>query len=388
MTVPPLRLVALEITRTCSLACRHCRGDSCSTSYPDELSLKEIKSILDNIASFSQPIIIITGGEPLHHPGVFDIIAYSTSLGLRTVLATCGHELNDETVQKLISTGVSRISVSLDGALSATHDSFRGVPGAFEAALKGLKTLRKYGLDFQINSTLTTMNTAELEALHDLAVQMGAVGFHPFLLVPVGRGKDLTDYALSGEDYETTLIRIFEIAVRSPIEIKPTCSPHYNRVVRQMSINSSILPEKSNASEALSRLSSSHSYLKGSTARCTAKQRSRPVATEIRLSGHIMTKGCLGGQGFVFISHVGKVQMCGFLEIEAGDLRAVGYDLRHIWVTSDFFNEIRDIDNYHGKCGVCEYRYVCGGCRARAYYTSGDYLGEEPNCIYIPEHSD
>ena len=342
MSVPVLRLVALEITRTCRLACRHCRGDSRDESYPDELSPEEIRAVLDNIAAFSKPVIIITGGEPLIHPDVFDIASYSASLGLRTVLATCGHLLDENTVQKLLGSGVSRISVSLDGATSATHDSFRGVHGAFDSALAGLETARKFGLEFQINSTLTTLNIGEIEAVHNLAVSLGAAGFHPFLLVPMGRGKGLADYALSAEEYEAALTRIAEIASQSPIEIKPTCSPHYIRVFKQMYKNSS----------------------------------------DIR--SNTMTKGCLGGQGFVFVSHTGKVQMCGFLEIEAGDLRDCGYDLKHVWETSGFFREIRDIDNYHGKCGVCGYRFACGGCRARAYYINGDYLGEEPNCVYIP----
>ena len=371
MNVLPLRLVALEITRTCNLACKHCRGDSHDISYPDELTLDEIRAILNNIASFSRPIIIITGGEPLTRPTVFEISAYSTSLKLRTVLATCGHLLNDETVRKLQNSGVLRISVSLDGVSPETHDNFRGVQGAFKAALKGLEVAKKYGLDFQINSTLTTLNIGELEDIHDLAVNLGAVGFHPFLLVPMGRGKGLFDFALSCKDYETALIRIAEIAANSPIEIKPTCSPHYNRVIQQMPSGSSGQTEVLKASVKHSQSSALYSH----PADCDNNSR------------QIMTKGCLGGEGFVFISHTGKVQTCGFLEIEAGDLRTNGYNLKDIWEMSEFFREIRDMDHYHGKCGICEYRFVCGGCRARAYYINGDYLGEEPSCIYIPKRN-
>ena len=368
MSAPPLRLVALEITRRCNLACKHCRGDSRNESYPNELSLDEITAVLDNVSSKAQPIIIITGGEPLIRNDVFDITAYSTSRGLRTVLATCGHLLTEETVQKLINTGVSRISVSLDGTTSDVHDSFRGVNGAFDSALMGLKTARKYGLDFQINSTLTTINIEELEALHNMAVSVGAVAFHPFLFVPMGRGKGLADSALSGEEYEAALIRIAEIASRSPIEIKPTCSPHYTRVVKQTSSGSSGL--------------SGVSALSGEPEPFPSVQSLSP-----RTFKHPVTRGCLGAQGFVFVSHIGKVQMCGFLEIEAGDLRTCQYDLNHIWETSAFFKEIRDVDSYNGKCGVCEYRNICGGCRARAYYAFGNYLAEEPNCIYIPQRT-
>ena len=165
MNVPPLKLVAFEITRTCKMKCRHCRGDSRDESYTGQLSFDEIRKIFDNIAVFAKPIMIITGGEPLTRPDVFDITAYSTTLGFRTVLATCGHLLNDETVGKLIDTGVQRISVSLDGSSAETHDNFRGVPGAFDGALKGLAVARKHGLDFQINSTITSLNIGELEAL-------------------------------------------------------------------------------------------------------------------------------------------------------------------------------------------------------------------------------
>jgi AdoMet-dependent heme synthase len=358
MNVQPLKLAALEITRTCPLSCKHCRGDSRNQEYPDELSFDETRKILDNIESFSNPIIIVTGGEPLTRPDVFDITAYSTSLGLRTVLATCGRLLTRETVKKLIDTGVKRISVSLDGATARSHDNFRGDPGAFEAALRGIGVAREQGLEFQINSTLTTLNIGELDKLYEMTVSLGAVGFHPFLLVPMGRGEGLADFALSPEEYESALLQIAEIAVRSPIEIKPTCSPHYSRVLRQLK------RESSSASSSVGSLSTSQDY---------------------HGRGSAVTSGCLGGQGFVFISHVGKVQMCGFLELEAGNLREANYDLKNIWETSPLFNDIRSRGKYRGKCGICEYWKVCGGCRARAHYLSGDYLEEEPNCIYVPE---
>ncbi len=372
MKVPPLRLIAFEITRTCKLLCRHCRGDSRNEVYQNELNLDEIKSILDNVALFSKPIIIITGGEPLTRKDVFDITGYSTSLGFRTVLATCGHFLTDETVGKLIETGVSRISVSLDGATPETHDNFRGVTGSFEAAVKGLETASKHDLDFQINSTLTTLNIDDLESLYELALSLGAVGFHPFLLVPMGRGSSLADFALSSEEYEDALIRIAKMADGSSIEIKPTCSPHYYRVIRQMkTVDHTLVALQRSENENTGMKSYDQTTMQDSAGR------------------YRLTKGCLGGQGFVFISHTGKVQICGFLELEAGDLRSptglgIKYDLGSIWETSELFRQIRDIDNYHGKCGICEYRNVCGGCRARAYYSTGDYLGEEPNCVYIP----
>ncbi len=348
----PLRLVAFEVTRSCPMACLHCRGDSRQETYPDELTGTEIRSILENIAAFARPILIITGGEPLTRPDVFDIASHSTALGFRTVLATCGRYLDDPTVERLRESGVQRISVSLDGAGASTHDRFRGVPGAFDSALRGIETARRHGLAFQINSTLTALNIAELESLHDLAISLGAEGFHPFLLVPMGRGQGLRDAALSPEIYESTLTRIAALAARSPIEIKPTCAPHYLRISAQMQASAPTVSGESGKGR--------------------------------RGGHHPMTKGCLGGQGFVFISHRGIVQICGFLEAEAGDLRAERYDFRKIWNTSPLFSRIRNVDGYHGKCGYCEYNRVCGGCRARAFALTGDYLGEEPNCTYRP----
>lgn len=338
--VPPLRLIALEVTRRCELSCRHCRGDSQNETYANELSLDEISTIFDNVATFAKPIMIVTGGEPLTRPDVFDITAASSKKGFRTVLATCGHLLDDRNVGRLIDTGVLRISVSLDGATASSHDSFRGVDGAFDRALKGLENARRHGLPFQINSTLTALNVDDLEAIYKLAVDIGAEGFHPFLLVPMGRGAGLADFALSPRQYEDTLARIAYIAASSEIEIKPTCSPHYYRIIRQMKLREKI--------------------------------------------GDRATKGCLGGQGFVFISHAGIVQICGFLELEAGNLRESDYDLKTMWETAPLFREVRDQSLYDGRCGRCGYHTVCGGCRARAYYSSGNHLGDEPNCTYQP----
>ncbi len=361
MNAPPLRLVAFEITRTCLLSCRHCRGDSHGHAYENELSFDEIAAIFDSIATFARPIMIVTGGEPLTRPDVFDIAARSTALGFRTTLATCGHLLDEEKASRLIDAGVMRISVSLDGASAATHDDFRGMPGAFDAALRGIAAARRSGLPFQINSTITALNAHEIPALHDLAIELGAEAFHPFLLVPVGRGTGLADAALSPGDYERVLEEIARIAGRSPLEIKPTCSPHYVRVAARI------------RKEAASAVS--HGPSAPLTRGLEGGARNNPAG------------GCLGGKGFAFISHRGKVQICGFLEHKAGDLRDSGYDMKCVWETSPLFLEVRDTNRYGGACGRCEYVRVCGGCRARAYAATGDHLGPEPNCTYEPKGS-
>ncbi len=361
MIAPPLRLAALEITRRCPLACRHCRGDSRDADYPDELRFDEIAAVIDSISPTRghNPILIITGGEPLTRPDVFDIAAHATAAGLRTVLATCGHLLDDATVRRLLDAGISRISVSIDGASADTHDRFRGVPGAFERTLGGINNARGLGLPFQVNSTITALNAADLEHLHDLAVTLGAAAFHPFLLVPVGRGTALAPQALSPADYEEVLARIARIAAASPLEINPTCAPHYVRVARQTARREGFnLPAP----------------LHGQPGRQTPDTTPTP-------------RGCLGGQGFVFVSHTGIVQPCGFLDLPAGDLRREEYDLGNVWASSPLFRDLRDRAGYGGTCGVCEYRDLCGGCRARAWHKTGNYLAAEPNCLHTPRRT-
>jgi len=325
--------------------------------YENELGFHEIAAIFESIAAFAHPIMIITGGEPLTRPDVFDIAARSSSLGFRTSLATCGHLLDDDTSSRLVDAGVLRISVSLDGACASTHDGFRGIPGAFEAALRGIASAHRRGLPFQINSTLTALNVRELPALHDLAVELGAEAFHPFLLVPVGRGTGLADAALSPDDYERVLEDIAHMAMKSPLEIKPTCSPHYIRIAAKI------------FRETPSSLNPPDRYA------FNDETRRGPAG------------GCLGGKGFAFISHRGRVQICGFLEHEAGDLRESGYDMKRVWETSPLFLEVRDTGRYGGACGRCGFVGVCGGCRARAFAASGDHMGPEPNCTYEPKGS-
>ncbi len=336
-----IRLIAWEVTRSCMLACKHCRAAAQPTAYADELTTEECHKLLDNIASFAKPIIILTGGEPMLRADIYDIANYAHQLHLPVVMAPCGMLVDDEAVAKMIAAGIHRISISIDGATAASHDAFRGVDGAFDGAMRAIEAAKRAGLDFQINTTVTQHNLHELEALRDLAVSLGASVFNPFLLVPTGRGKDLADQEISAEQYEQALHWLAEQRGRGDIEIRVTCAPHYQRIVRQ-----------------------------------------HPVAEGPK--GH-PAKGCMGGQGFAFISHRGKVQICGFLETECGDVREANYDFRKIWETSPVFRQMRDPNGYHGRCGYCEFRKVCGGCRARAFAFTGDYLDEEPFCLYEPK---
>ncbi|HOJ33548.1 MAG TPA: radical SAM protein [Candidatus Hydrogenedentes bacterium] len=343
------RLIAWELTRTCTLHCRHCRAAARNVPYDEELSFDEIVRVLDNIATKFKPIMILTGGEPLLRADILDIIRHVRACGCRPVLATCGVPLTPKYAQDIKDAGVERISISIDGPDAATHDDFRGMPGAFDATMRGIHAARTADLPFQVNTTVTRRNVAHLERILQLAIDVGAAAFHPFLLVPTGRGKELEAETLRAEEYEQVLQRIYELRSQTPIPFKPTCAPHYYRIFRQ--------------NEAA-------------------------AGREVTVETHgldAMTKGCMGGNSFAFISHVGKVQICGFLDVEAGNLRKENYDFVHIWQESPLFLELRDYRNYKGDCGRCDYRRWCGGCRARAYAIAGDYLEEEPFCAYHPD---
>ncbi|MBN2443799.1 MAG: heme b synthase [Spirochaetales bacterium] len=342
------RLIAWEVTKKCPLHCKHCRGKSGNLDYSGELSLDEARRLLDNIASFSSPIIILTGGEPMSRSDIYDIASYGTSLGLRVVMAPCGVYMNNDSIARIKKSGIKRISLSIDGKDKETHDAFRQVDGAFDAVIKAARLSKEEALEFQVNTTITKLNYTQLDEILALAQSLGAVSFHPFLLVPTGRGENLKDLEIEPVEYEKVLHWIYKKSKELSIQIKPTCAPHYYRIFRQ-------------------------------------KEKESGVQVTPETHGlHAMTKGCLGGQGFAFISHTGDVQICGFLEMKAGNIREEHYNFETIWNNSPLFQAVRNLDDYHGKCGYCDYRRVCGGCRARAYAVSGDYLGEEPFCIYSP----
>jgi len=332
------RLIAWEVTRSCPLACKHCRAAARSEPYAGELTTDECFAVLDNIAAFCSPIIILTGGEPMLREDIYDIAAHATGVGLRTVMAPCGALLDDESVARILAAGIDTISISLDGATAAVHDAFRGVAGSFDDALRGLDAARRGGLGFQINTTVTQHNLDDLPRILELAVELGASVFNPFLLVPTGRGSDLADQEISPEQYEQTLRWLAARQGRDDIAIRVTCAPHYQRIVRQMNGD----------------------------------------------NGPGQGGGCMGGKQFAFISHLGRVQICGFLDLAAGDLRTEGLDFGRIWETSDLFGRMRDPDAYHGRCGYCEFAPVCGGCRARTFALTGDEMAEEPFCLHQP----
>lgn len=343
----PLRMIAWELTRGCNLSCKHCRASSESGPYPGELSKEECFRVMDDISLISKPVIILTGGEPLLRPDIFEIARYGTDKGFRMVMATNGTLLTKEIVLKIKESGIQRISVSLDGPNPETHDSFRKVEGAFKKSLRGIEIAKNEGLPFQINTTITQVNLHLISEILDLAVKLGASAHHIFLLVPTGRGKELKDQEISALDYERTLNWFYEQIDKVPLQLKATCAPHFYRIFKQRH----------------------------------AKEGKPFVKNQNELDA--MTRGCLGGISFCFISNTGQIQPCGYLELDCGNIREKPF--HEIWENSEIFKNLRNFNGYKGKCGKCEFRKVCGGCRARAYEISGDYMEEEPYCIYEPK---
>jgi heme b synthase len=344
--IKPPRLIAWEMTRACNLACRHCRASAITQLDSNELSTVEAKGFIDHLTDYGRPILILTGGEPLLRKDVYEIARYGTDRGLRVVLATNGTLVTPEIAQCLKGAGIQRISVSIDGSDAATHDDFRGESGSFDASLRALTYMGDAGIGYQINTTITKRNIEQIPGILDLALKLGTDALHIFLLVPTGRGKEIKDDEIPPEEYEQVLNWFYDQQKTVPIQLKATCAPHYFRIMRQRANK-----------EGIKITPETHGF-------------------------EAMTRGCLAGSGFCFVSHTGDVNPCGYLPVLAGNIRQQSF--KDIWENSTLFNDLRDVRNLKGKCGICEYREVCGGCRARAYAATGDYMDEEPYCIYTP----
>ncbi len=326
------RVVAWEVTRRCPLACQHCRAGAKDRAYEGELTTAECLRVLDSLAGFGRPMIIWTGGEPMYRPDILDLVRGATARDLRSVMAPCGTLVTREALLALKDAGVAACSFSLDGATAEAHDAFRGVAGAFANVTRAMDVAAEIGMPFQVNTTVSRLNRDTLPAIRAEAVARGARTLDLFFLVPVGRGAELRDLALSPDETETVLRWAFEMDRLGPIRVRETCAPQAVRIWHTLG---------------------------------------RP--------GH-PPAGCMGGRGFVFISHTGVLQPCGFLDVPSGALRDFGFDFKRAYDASPVFRDLAQPDRYGGACGACAFRTGCGGCRARAYAATGDYMAAETSC--------
>jgi heme b synthase len=354
MTAPPIlhqpepstlapRVIAWESTRACNFACVHCRATAQKHPDPNQLTTQEAFQLVDQIASFCKPILIISGGDPLQRKDIFDIAKHASACGIRVVMSPSGSNITPSVIEKLKASGVKMISLSIDGSCPEVHDNFRQVRGAFNLAMQNMSYAREGDLVFRINTTVTQHNLLDLSKILKLAVEVGAQEWDVFMLVPTGRGK--VNMEITPSQYEETLKFIYKASQTSPIPIKVTCAPQYMRIISQQQ-KQSTLPQT-------------------------------PIGP--RVSG----RGCMAGNGFCFISHVGEVYGCGFLPISVGNIRQQSF--QQIYQHAPLFVELRNHELLKGKCGACNYKAMCGGCRSRALSVHKDYLEEEPYCIYTPQ---
>ena len=335
-----LRLVFWETTSACNLRCQHCRRTETEAS-DEELSTAEGLSLIDQIAGVGRPVLVFSGGEPLMRRDLWTLLDHARDRGLITAVATNGTRVTAEVAGRLREAGVHRVSISLDGSEAATHDAFRGQPGSFEAALAGQAHLHRAGVPTQINVSVARHNRDQLPDLYQRAKDIGAVALHLFLVVPVGCGVEMEDdVRLSPAETETVLEWLAERHGDPALAVKATCAPQYERILRQ-----------------------------------------RHGPGVLRRGGlDATTRGCLAGSAVCFVSAKGQVFPCGYLPTPAGDLRHERFAT--IWRSAPLFRALRNPDRLSGSCGFCDYRRVCGGCRARAYALHGDPLAEEPSCSY------
>jgi len=345
------RIISWNTTLNCNLSCAHCYVDASDRAKGRELNTDEGKRIIDHIVEVSKPILVLSGGEPLLRQDILELADYGAKRGLKVVMGTNGTLINEEVGRKLKSVGVSRVGISLDSISPEKHDSFRGVKGAWKATMRGIQACRRVDLSFQIQTTVTPDNYDEIEGIVALSQQLGASDFHLFFLVPIGRAEMSWD--ITPDMYEDMISKVLELREKYAVEVKPTCAPQYTRIARQKGI-------------PLNRWG----------------------------------RGCIAGLNYCRICATGEVTPCPYLPIKVGDLRESSF--KKIWLNSEVLSRLRDFGNLKGKCGICEYRDVCGGCRARAYgltssFTgacggsappseiNGDYLAEDPMCIHQPK---
>lgn len=344
-------LAIWEVTQACDLACVHCRASAQPNRDPGELTTEEGKGLIDQIAAMQVPVFVLTGGDPIKRPDLFELIAHARNVGVRVSLTPSATPLlTKEVVVKLKQAGLARLAVSMDGASAATHDAWRGMSGSFQRTLDAIRWANEVGLPVQINTTFSRRNIGEIDAIVALMESLRITLWSVFFLVPTGRGK-LNDL-LSADEFEEVFARLYSLSQTCCFDIKTTEAQHYRRFVLQQKVAEkkagAIHADPEKVDDAIGRA----------------------------------PRGLNDGKGFVFISHRGEVFPSGFLPFAAGNIREDS--LSAIYRESPLFLDLRDTSKLEGKCGSCEFKQICGGSRARAYALTGNPFGQEPCCSYIP----
>jgi putative heme d1 biosynthesis radical SAM protein NirJ2 len=321
-------IISWNTTKVCNLKCEHCYRDA-GDRDPAELTTQEGKALLDEIAKAGFKIIILSGGEPLMRGDIFELISYAKSAGLRPVLGSNGTLFTPDIIRRLKQAGITRAGISLDSKDHRIHDNFRKQEGAWKSTVNAMRMCKEEGLDFQVHTTVTKRNFNEIIDITDFVTSLGAKAHHIFFLVPTGRGKDINSVFISAAEIRQVLEKVLEKQKKSSIELKPVCAPQFVPLAGNMGM-------------------------------------------DLRF-----TRGCLAGTGYCCILPNGDVHPCPYLPLKVGNVREKPFS--HIWKDSDIFMKLRTLQ-YTGACGSCGNKQSCGGCRARAYYNSGDYMAQDADC--------
>ncbi|WP_373887820.1 TIGR04053 family radical SAM/SPASM domain-containing protein [Mesobacillus jeotgali] len=353
-------IVIWEVTRACQLKCVHCRADAQNNPDPMELTTEEGYNLIDQIYDMGNPMLVFTGGDCMMRDDLFELAEYATNKGLRvSITPSATDNVTKAKMRRAKDVGLSRWAFSLDGPTPEVHDHFRGTPGSFNLTIEKVRYLNQLKMPLQLNTVISRYNYDYLEQMAELMKELKVVMWYIFLLVPTGRGQ--LDACLSPAEHEKVFRWLYELSKSAPYDIKTTAAQHYRRVVyQQKARDNAVSNDVIRYEDTLTKDMAS-------------------VIDGLKRA----PKGVNDGNGFVFISHTGDVMPSGLLPLIGGNVR--DRPLAEIYRNSPIFKDLRNPDQYKGKCGVCEFRYVCGGSRSRTYAVTGDYMSSEPFCVYVPE---
>jgi radical SAM protein with 4Fe4S-binding SPASM domain len=354
-------LVVWDFTHKCNLSCKHCYSNS-GVASNQELTTKEALDVVDQLADFGVTALAFSGGEPLTRKDFFEVASHAVERGLYVSVATNGTLLTKENVQKLKQARVNYVEISIDGATAQTHDGFRGVPGAFEKAIAGLKNCVEADLCVCIATTATKSNIDEMPQILELAEELGAERFTYFNFIPTGRGKELYGQDLAPEEREKLMLFLLDKMSKNCKVTILTTAPQLARAALQcQGVGKEVT------------MSMAHMQT------VKVSRKAMPLADFIG--------GCGAGRLYCSLSPQGDVHPCVFLPINVGNLKTEKFG--DIWLNAELFNALRDRSKLKGACGKCSFKYVCGGCRARASaYNAGDFLASDPGCVLAKEAGD
>ena len=356
-------IVIWELTRACELKCLHCRAEAQFRRDPRELSFEQGKSLIDDIKTMGNAMLVFTGGDPLMRPDVFDIAKYAIDKGVRVSMTpSATPNVTKEAMQTAKDIGLSRWAFSLDGPTAEIHDHFRGTSGSFELTMNAINYLNELEMPLQINTVVSNYNLHALDEMAALVKELNCVLWSVFFLVPTGRGQ--TKDMISPAEHEKVFRWLYKLSKEVDFDIKTTAAQHYRRVVIQSK-------QREHRKEGYGEVPIQYqqALMNGTTGTIDGLGRA--------------PKGVNDGNGFIFVSHTGDVYPSGLLPVKVGSVKEE--KLSEIYRNSPILKDLRNPDKYKGKCGVCEFRNVCGGSRSRAYAMTGDYMESEPYCVYIPE---